>query len=120
MNQPYNFEETIDGIRLCRGNHERCEPCQFEEFISLHKYKALIIKVSELENELILRQDAVNKSQERLCELVKMKTEHAVLKARVAKLEEAIRTLDATDTAYRHTGLGDPSKAYADLLALLL
>lgn len=41
------------------------------------------------------------------------------LRARVAELEGAIRTLDATDTAYRHTGLGDPGKAYADLINLV-
>ena len=38
---------------------------------------------------------------------------------RVAQLEEAIRTLDATDTAYRHAGLGDPDKAYSDLISLV-
>ena len=39
---------------------------------------------------------------------------------RVAELEAAIRILDATETAYRHAGLGDPSKAYADLIGLVL
>lgn len=41
------------------------------------------------------------------------------LRARVAKLEAAIRKLDATDTAYRHSGLGDPAQAYADLISLV-
>ena len=41
------------------------------------------------------------------------------LRARVAELEAAIRILDATETAHRHAGLGDPSKAYADLIALV-
>lgn len=44
----------------------------------------------------------------------------APLLERIATLEEAIRTLDATDTAHRHTGLGDPAKAYSDLINLVL
>lgn len=41
------------------------------------------------------------------------------LLARVAELEEAIRVLDATDIAHRHFELGDPAKAYSDLVSLV-
>lgn len=31
----WNIEETDTGIRLCRGEHERGEDCQWEEFVRL-------------------------------------------------------------------------------------
>ena len=52
-------------------------------------------------------------------ELRRTKEENRELRARVEKLEAAIRKLDATDTAYRHSGLGDPAQAYADLISLV-
>jgi hypothetical protein len=27
-----NVEYTATGVRICRGHHEGCEPCEWEEF----------------------------------------------------------------------------------------